>query len=72
MIEGECLIRRLALTHIMCIVLVLVLKNFFIISILVDRSGIVDRMLRFIEMWQLERVFLLQSWLCKCLGYRGR
>ena len=50
----------------------LVVGSFFIVSVLVGRSGIVGRMLGFIGIGQLKLVFLLQSWLCKGLGCRGR
>lgn len=49
MFEGECLIEGWAVIHVICIGLVLGVKNFFIISVLVDRSGIGGRMLGFIE-----------------------
>ena len=50
----------------------LVVGSFFIVGALVGRSGIVGRMLGFIGIGQLKLVFLLQSWLCKGLGCRGR
>lgn len=68
----ECLIWRLVLIHIICRVLVLVVESFFIVSVLVGRSEIVGRMLGFIGIGRLKLVFLLQSWLCKGSGCRGR
>lgn len=46
-VEG-CLIRGLVVIRVICIVLVLGVGSFFIIGVLVGRSGIGDRMLGFI------------------------
>lgn len=61
MIVGECLTGRLVLIRVTCIVLGLVVGSFFIVSALVGRSGIVGRMLGFIGIGRLGRVFLLQN-----------
>lgn len=49
MFEGECLIGEWVVIHVICIGLVLGVKNFFIINVLVGHSEIEGRMLGFIE-----------------------
>lgn len=48
MFVGECLIERWVVIHVICIGLMLRVKNFFIGDVLVGRSGIEDMMLGFI------------------------
>lgn len=48
MFVGGCLIGGWVMIRVICIVLVLRVKNFFIVNVLVDRSGIEGRMLEFI------------------------
>lgn len=49
MFVGECLIGEWVVIRVIYIWLVLGVKNFFIVSVLIGRSGIEDRMLGFIE-----------------------
>jgi len=49
MFVGECLIGEWVVIRVIYIWLVLRVKNFFIVSVLIGRSGIEDRMLGFIE-----------------------
>lgn len=49
MFVGGYLIGEWAVIHVICIGLVLGVGNFFIVSVLIGRSGIEDRMLGFIE-----------------------
>ena len=48
MFVGGCLIGKWVVIHVICIGLVLEVKNFFVTDALVGHSEIEDRMLRFI------------------------